>query len=269
MRSKNGNADVLILGYHAVSETWTSPLSVTPQALESQMKYLLSRGYRAATFTEAALGSQPGKVLSVTFDDAYESVDRLARPVLDHLGIPATIYAPTRYMGQEGPMSWPGIEEYIGGPDESELLPMSWERLRSAAEAGWEIGSHTVSHPHLTTLEDDALRQELTDSREQCGQMTGTDCTSIAFPYGDHDDRVVQASREAGYSAVATIPWRLQQTDAFVWPRTGIFYNDSERAFRIKVSPTVRRIRASRLASGLAPLVYLIRQGPARLRSRA
>jgi peptidoglycan/xylan/chitin deacetylase (PgdA/CDA1 family) len=269
MRPKNGNADVLILGYHGVSETWTSPLSVTPKALESQMKYLLSKGYRGVTFTQAALEDHPGKVVSVTFDDAYDSVDKLARPILDRLGIPGTIYAPTRYMGQDEPMSWPGIEEYFGGPDEKELLPMSWERLRSAVEAGWEIGSHTVSHPHLTALDDEPLRRELVDSRKQCAEMTGTDCTSIAFPYGDHDQRVIEASREAGYSAVATIPWRLDQTDRFVWPRTGVFYNDSERAFRLKVSPMVRRIRASRLTSGLAPLVYLIRQGPARLRRQA
>jgi peptidoglycan/xylan/chitin deacetylase (PgdA/CDA1 family) len=252
-------SDVLILGYHAVSPTWTSPLSVTPGALETQMEYLLAKGYRGVTFTDAALGEHEGKVVSVTFDDAYDSVDRLARPILERLGIPATIYAPTSYMGQSKPMSWEGIEEYHGGPDEDELRPMSWEQLRAVAAAGWEVGSHTVSHPHLTQLDDTALRAELVDS----------ECTSIAFPYGDHDQRVIDASRDAGYSAVATIPWRINQTDRFVWPRTGIFYNDTPRAFRLKVSPTVRRIRASRLTSGLAPLVYLVRQGPSRLRSRS
>ena len=70
MRAKSANSDVLILGYHGVSESWTSPLSVTPHALESQMKYLLSKGYRGVTFTQAALEDHSGKVVSVTFDDA-------------------------------------------------------------------------------------------------------------------------------------------------------------------------------------------------------
>lgn len=252
---------MLVLGYHAVSEEWTSPLSVTPQALEAQMRFLVSRGYSGVTFTEAALENHPGRIVAVTFDDAYESVNRLARPILDRLGIPGTIYVPTRYMGSGKPMSWPGIEEYLGGPNEAELMPMSWESLRAMAEAGWEIGSHTVSHPHLTSLDDSTLREELVESRQECSQRTGAPCQSIAFPYGDHDQRVIDASREAGYSAVATIPWRLEQTDRFVWPRTGVFHDDNMRVFRLKVSPTLRRIRASRISSPLAPLVHLIRQG--------
>lgn len=65
-------------------------------------------------------------------------------------------------------MSWPGIDEWIGGPYEQELMPMSWESLRATAEAGWEIGPHTVSHPHLTTRDDAELREELVQSREKC-----------------------------------------------------------------------------------------------------
>jgi peptidoglycan/xylan/chitin deacetylase (PgdA/CDA1 family) len=256
--------DVLILCYHAVSEQWDSSLSVTPSALESQMEFLVSKGYRGVTFTDAALNDHPGKVVSVTFDDAYDSIGVLARPILDRFGIPGTIYAPTRYIGTGQPMSWPGIDEYMGGPDEQELMPMSWESLRSTAEAGWEIGSHTVSHPKLTTLGDAELREELLQSREECTSKIGTTCRSIAFPYGDCDERVIEASREAGYSAVATIPWRLEESGRFVWSRTGVFHNDSERVFRLKVSPAVRRLRASRLASGLAPLVYLMRRGRAR-----
>ena len=141
---------------------------------------------------------------------------------------------------------------------------MSWESLRSTAEAGWEIGSHTVSHPKLATLGDAELREELVQSRDECTSKIGTTCRSIAFPYGDCDERVIEASREAGYSAVATIPWRLDRSGRFVWPRTGVFHNDSERVFRLKVSPTVRRLRASRMTSRLGPLVYFIRQGRAR-----
>jgi peptidoglycan/xylan/chitin deacetylase (PgdA/CDA1 family) len=200
-------------------------------------------------------------VVAVTFDDGYTSVGEIAAPILDRFGIPGTLYVPTRYMGTGQPMSWPGIDEWIGGPHEDELMPMSWESLRSLADAGWEIGSHTVTHPQLTTLGDLDLREELVSSRDECGRMIGTTCRSIALPYGDCDQRVIEASREAGYSAVATIPWRLEQSGRFVWPRTGIFREDGQRVFRLKVSPLLRRLRASRVSNQFGPLVHRLRQG--------
>jgi peptidoglycan/xylan/chitin deacetylase (PgdA/CDA1 family) len=247
-----------------VSEDWSSTLSVTPQALESQLEFLASKGYVGATFTEAALEDHRGKVVAVTFDDGYRSVGELAGPILERFGFPGTVFVPTRFMGSTQPMAWDGIDEWVGTPHEHELMPMSWEGLRSLAGAGWEIGSHTVSHPRLTTLGDDDLHQELVDSREECGRMIGTACRSIAFPYGDCDARVIEASREVGYSAVATIPWRLARSGRFVWPRTGIFQEDGGRVFRMKVSPILRRLRASRVSAPLAPLVHLVRLGRGR-----
>jgi peptidoglycan/xylan/chitin deacetylase (PgdA/CDA1 family) len=262
-RRPRGRGDVLILCYHAVSEDWESTLSVTPDALQAQLEHLVSKGYRGMTFTDAALGEHRDKVVAVTFDDGYRSVGDLASPVLGGLGIPGTVFVPSRFMGTGQPMSWPGIDQWIGTPQEDELMPMSWEELRDLDKVGWEIGSHTVSHPRLTTLGDDELREELVRSREQCAAEIGS-CLSIAFPYGDCDARVIEASRQAGYSVVATIPWRLEQSGRFVWPRTGVFHEDGERVFRMKVSPTLRRLRASRVATPLAPLVRRVRQSTGR-----
>lgn len=262
-RLRIGKPDVLILCYHAVSEDWDSTLSVTPQALESQLELLVSKGYTGVTFTDAALEDHPGKVVAVTFDDGYSSVGEIARPILDRFGIPGTVFVPTWFMDSDQPMSWPGIDQWVGTSDEHELLPMSWQGLRSLAESGWEIGSHTVSHPKLTTLGDRDLREELVASREECSRMIGTTCRSIAFPYGDCDPRVIEASREVGYSAVATIPWRLARSGRFVWPRTGVFQGDGEHVFRLKVSPTLRGLRASRVSTPLVPLVQYLRRGRA------
>lgn len=267
-RRKLGRSDVLVLCYHGVSDDWTSPLSVTPEALASQMEILAEKGYQGVTFTEAALRLHTSPVVAVTFDDAYTSVGELAAPILERFGFRGTVFAPTSYIGTGQPMSWDGIEEWAGSPHEQELMPMSWESLRSLAERGWEVGSHTVTHPHLTQVEDQVLRQELVSSREECARMIGSECTSIAFPYGDCDERVIDASRKAGYSAVATIPWRLEQSGRFVWPRTGIFRPDTQRVFRLKVSPLLRRVRASRASNAFAPLVRFARDGRAQEDSR-
>ena len=257
--SARRRADVLVLCYHAISEDWPTPLAVTPGAFENQLTLLASRGYRGVTFTEAALEDHTHKVVAVTFDDGYRSVSELAAPILRRFGFSATVFVPTHYMGTERPMSWPGIDEWIGGPHEQELMPMSWERLRSLAADGWEIGAHTVTHPMLTKLGEADLNEELIESRMECGRQIGTTCRSIAFPYGDCDDRVIEASRKAGYSAVATIPWRLEQRGRFVLPRTGIFRDDGRRVFRTKISPPIRRLRGSSLSPALRPLVYRLR----------
>ncbi len=260
-RQGNGGGDTIVLCYHAVSEDWAAPLSVTPQQFEFQIGLLASRGYRGATFTEAALQDGPEKLAAVTFDDGYRSVIEVARPILDRHGFPATVFVPTRFMDSEEPLSWDGIEEWLGGPHENELLPMSWTQLRSLTEAGWEIGSHTLTHPRLPKVGDTELRAELVESRQECARMIGSNCTSIAFPYGDADARVVREAQAAGYSAAAMLSDRLDRASRFECPRIGVYQVDGHRAFRLKVSPTVRRLRRSRAWLPIARLLHSIRRG--------
>ncbi len=52
------------------------------------------------------------------------------------------------------------------------------------AERGWEIGSHTMTHPVLTNVDDATLQQELAESKGALEQLTGTPCTAIAYPTG-------------------------------------------------------------------------------------
>jgi peptidoglycan/xylan/chitin deacetylase (PgdA/CDA1 family) len=239
-------SDLLVLCYHAVSPTWPADLSITPRRLEEQLDGLVRRGYRGATFTEAVTAAPHSKVLAVTFDDAYRSVLELALPILERLGLPGTVFAPTDFVGTDRPMSWPGIDRWLGGPHEQELVPMSWQELGGLAAAGWEIGSHTAAHPMLTQVHDDAaLARELGDSKAVLEDRLGRPCESIAYPYGDHDDRVVEATHRAGYRAAGTLPKRLTGEGPLRCPRVGVYYGDGARRFRMKVSPLARRLRAS------------------------
>jgi peptidoglycan/xylan/chitin deacetylase (PgdA/CDA1 family) len=235
--------DVIVLCYHAVSPTWDAALSTTPQRFESQIATLLKRGYRGATFTEAVSAPPGDRVLAVTFDDAYRSVNALARPILDRHGLTATVFAPTDQIDAEGPLRWPGIDRWIGGPHESELTPMSWAELRSLADHGWEIGSHTGSHPHLTQVDDATLQSELVRSKAACERELQLPCTSLAYPYGDVDDRVVAAAARSGYAAAAALPGRLHADEPLRWPRIGVYWADDDRRFRLKVSRPLRQLR--------------------------
>jgi peptidoglycan/xylan/chitin deacetylase (PgdA/CDA1 family) len=240
------SSDLLVLCYHAVSERWPADLSITPGNFEAQLELLSERGYRGVTFTDAVTGAGDGKAVAVTFDDAYRSVIELGEPILARLGWPATVFVPTDFAGTERPMSWPGIDHWMGGEFERELVPMSWEELDRLASLGWEIGSHTCSHPHLTELDDGALEAELGRSKSVCEQHLGRPCESIAYPYGDHDDRVAGAAKRAGYRTAGTLPTRMDSRDPLRWPRVGVYYGDDLRRFRTKVSPIVRGLRASR-----------------------
>lgn len=232
-----------------MSETWPADLSVTSAALQAQLEHLVDRGYRGATFHEAVTAPPSPRTLAVTFDDAYRSVLERAEPILTELGLVATVFVPTAFAGSDEPMAWPGIDGWLAGPHAEELLPLSWEELGRLAQLGWEIGSHARTHPRLTGLDDQSLRRELEDSRAACERHLGTACRTIAYPYGDEDDRVARAATAAGYEAAAALPERLARGDRMRWPRIGIYHSDTARAFGLKVHPAVRYLRTSPLAA--------------------
>jgi peptidoglycan/xylan/chitin deacetylase (PgdA/CDA1 family) len=239
-------SETLVLCYHAVSPSWPAPLSVTPASLESQLELLARRGYHGTTFSEAVKGTASGRAVVVTFDDAFRSVLTLAEPTLTRLGLVGTVFVPTDFPGAGRPLVWPGVDHWVGGSFEHELAPLSWEEVESLVERGWEIGSHTCSHPHLTALPDDALDEELERSRRECEQRLGRPCTSLAYPYGDYDERVIAAAGRAGYQCAGTLPGRLHPSRPLAWPRIGIYHADGDRRFRLKISPQIRELRASR-----------------------
>jgi peptidoglycan/xylan/chitin deacetylase (PgdA/CDA1 family) len=244
-------SDVLVLCYHAVSEDWTAPLSVTPESLERQLSLLRSLGYEGARFLDAVISPPATRTVVITFDDAYRNVATLAFPILARLGFPGTVFVPTSFAGSEQPMCWPGIDQWMGGPHERELIPLDWDELRELRRNGWEVGSHTRTHPHLPEVPDDVLDDELRRSREECADMMGEPCRTLAYPYGAHDPRVVAATATAGYDAAATLSSRLQSAEPLRWPRVGIYHSDGRTAFRLKATRTVRLLRRTPMADQL------------------
>jgi peptidoglycan/xylan/chitin deacetylase (PgdA/CDA1 family) len=245
------SADTLILGYHGLSDSWPSPSAIPGDRLEEQLRYLLDRGYRGTTFSQAVLSPPRGKTVAVTFDDALRSIAEQAAPLLSSLGLPGTLFVPTLWVGAGAAVAWRGFDRYIGGPHSTELLPMSWAEVASLADAGWEIGSHTRSHRDLTTLDEASLADELAGSRADCEQRLGRACLAIAYPYGRVDARVVAAADRAGYVAGAALPARIHRHSRLRWPRVGVYANDSAARFRAKASPVRRRLVGTRIGEAL------------------
>jgi peptidoglycan/xylan/chitin deacetylase (PgdA/CDA1 family) len=244
MTIRDGRAhSILVLGYHAVSETWPAALAVTPSQLRRQLEWVLERGYRGSAFHDAVTARPEHPTLVVTFDDAYASVLELAFPILSSLDLPATVFAVTDFADQDRPLDWPGIDHWRGGRHEPELRGLGWGELAELADNGWEIGSHTCTHPRLTRVSDEELARELRESREACERALGRPCRSLAYPYGDFDARVTSAAEEAGYAAAAIEG--LARPRDLAWPRVGVYRENSMRLFRLKISPRVGRLRTA------------------------
>jgi peptidoglycan/xylan/chitin deacetylase (PgdA/CDA1 family) len=220
---------VVVLCYHAISPSWKSALAVRPERLAAQVGWFLKRGYEPITFTEAVTRRDRARAVAVTFDDAYRSVPQLALPVLERLGVPGTMFVPSAFPDEPGPMAWPGIAEWTDTPWEHELTCASWDELRKLRAAGWEIGSHSRTHPHLTTLDGERLAEELALSKAECEAQLDAACTSVAYPYGDVDARVVDEAARAGYVAAASLdaPDGPRRPDPLRWPRICFYRADN------------------------------------------
>ena len=256
--------DVLALCYHAVSPDWQADLSVAPRRLERQLRFLVSRGYRGATFSDALSAPHGERILAVTFDDGYRSVRELAFPILARFGVPGTVFVTTDFVGGDRPMAWPGIDRWLEGPHEPELTAMTWDDARFLAGSGWEIGSHTRSHPKLTELGDEALAEELRGSRRRCEGQLDLPCRAVAYPYGVADSRVVAAAHDAGYRFGAGLRTPYLP-DIGRWPRIGVYRGDTLLRFRVKTSPALQRLRSRALWRRLQSARRALSGAPTRL----
>jgi len=162
----------VVLCYHAVSPTWEHRLAIKPDLLLRQVR-LLNRIRR----------------VRASFDDAYRSAASMF-PQLERMGVPVQVFVCTSNARSGAPLSIPEL----AGDDPEQLATLTWDELRAV-----EVGSHGVTHAHLTQLSDAELRNELVDSKQAVEDELGRACPEFAYPYGEHDQRVRAAVRAAGY----------------------------------------------------------------------
>jgi peptidoglycan/xylan/chitin deacetylase (PgdA/CDA1 family) len=215
----------------------------------------LRRGFEPLTLSDAMRRSN-GKSLAVTFDDAFRSIPELALPALADLGVPATVFVPTANMEEGSVRAWPEIEEWLGTPWERELTGAGWDEIGQLTDAGWEIGSHTRTHPHLVSLDDDSLRDELQRSREECTVGGGAPCRALAYPFGEADARVARTAGEVGYEVAATLADRIPpptdgRPNPMLLPRLGVHQKDGPARLWLKSEVFLRGRRTWNAAQRL------------------
>lgn len=178
---------------------------------------------------------------AITFDDDERSHVDHALPALEACGVHATIFVSGRSLHGLRPYWWLLLEQLIAsvGPrragsilglagDTPERLAAACEgspavahRLtelvdapsasmlraedfRTLADAGMTLGFHTVRHPVLTTLPDEAIEFTIRDGRRTLSEVVGAPIDLFAYPHGRADARVAHCVRAAGYQAAVT-----------------------------------------------------------------
>lgn len=180
--------------YHSISPSGLPDpyrLRVHPDRLDRHLRLLRRVGLRGVSLSELLRAQERGaarRLVGLTFDDGYTDYVEHALPILRRHGMTSTLYAVAGRLG--------GSNEWDDGP---RLGLMDSDQLRAVAAAGQEVGSHTMTHPHLAGAGTDVLRQEIAGSREVLQDVLQLPVPSFCYPYGEFDDDAADAVRAAGY----------------------------------------------------------------------
>jgi peptidoglycan/xylan/chitin deacetylase (PgdA/CDA1 family) len=192
----------VVLGYHGVGESRLrddpSLLQVSPARFRMQLELLRDAGFRFVTMAEFArragdAAPEPGLAV-VTFDDGMRNNHAVALPILSEYGIPATVYVTIGFIGGYSPWLAPG------GDGAMMLEP----ELHELVAAGWELGAHTMTHPDLSTLDYNACRAEIEESRTALERIAGVPVQTFAYPFGRYGPAALAAVQDAGLLAAVT-----------------------------------------------------------------
>ena len=187
------DAPVPILMYHVIAEPIPNApypeLYVKPADFAAEVKWLAAQGYHAVTLRRVydfwnGKRVLPSKPIVLSFDDGYRSDFTVALPTLRA-------------------QKWPGGLNL----EVANLTPVWGTRpgmVKKLIAAGWEVDSHTLTHPDLTTLDPARLKQEVAGSRAEIRKRFGVPVDFFCYPSGRVDDAVIAAVKAAGYLGATT-----------------------------------------------------------------
>lgn len=176
-----------ILTYHSVDPSG-SPISIEARDFRRQVDWLASGRVQVVSLDR--LLSLPRETLAValTFDDGFANFVTEAAPLLRDRGLPATLFVVTGHIGRDN--RWRDRGD-AGIP----VFPLlDWDALGRLREAGVTLGAHTRTHPWLTRLDGPMLEAELAGAAAEMERRLGERPETLAYPYGDVDNRVARAA---------------------------------------------------------------------------
>jgi peptidoglycan/xylan/chitin deacetylase (PgdA/CDA1 family) len=212
----------VVVYYHSVDATQRARFA-------KQLDQLLS--YAKPIAATEATTLQPGtRHVAVTFDDGFKNFYECALPELVKRGIPATMFV---------------IADVIGktfGPEGYAQEVMSLEQIRALPESLVTIGSHTLTHPLLPSIDLDQATREIALSRAKLEEQLHRRIVLFSFPYGGFDQQLVEICHEAGYQRIfSTLPYlAFKEPREYVTGRVRVDPTDWPLEFRLKLAGAYR-----------------------------
>ena len=217
-----------ILTYHRITDSPKTTHDLTRKHFVEHCS-MLSGEFRVMSLPELinnmvdGVSAPPGSV-AVTFDDGYSEIGGFVAETLERFGIPATFFIVTGYVDREFAQE--------KGPY------VSWNDLRSMLNAGFSIGSHSVSHSSMNSLNPEELRLELNHSRERILDELGRPPCGFSYPYGtlrDFSESTGVAVRKAKYPWAVTAIHGVNPlgSDPYKLKRINMTAGDGQRTLRL------------------------------------
>ena len=220
----NDPAIVPILMYHHLEDlpqdaselrrTWT----VAPKTFESQIEWLAQRGFHTITMAQLVAHLKqrqplPSKPIVISFDDGWADAYTVAYPILKKHGFIGTFFIYTNPIDHK--------------------LYVTWTQLEEMSSAGMDIQGHTLSHPHLRTLEPEAAMKEIVDSKAILEKRLGKPIVALAYPDGEYNNAIIDMVKRAGYESAVTLAagYRQRPDELFTLHRIRVSYGDSLQDF--------------------------------------
>ncbi len=227
VRSDRAPGAVPILTYHSLDDS-RSVISTPPAVFRRQMEAFRARGFSGISLGTLLRAwckgtSLPSRPMVVTFDDGYGNVLEHAAGVLREFHYGATVFAVTEYCGKEN--DWAGQL-----PEVPRMPLLSWSGLKEWCAAGFEIGSHTLTHPDLSAISRERATREIVASKSVLEDRLGQPVVTFAYPYG-LADRVARDTVARTYDGACSVEHsKARCTDDPHWlPRLDMFYLRGER----------------------------------------
>lgn len=183
------NLQMPILMYHHIrdydnaSDQIGINLSVSPTKLAQQLDEIAAAGYNTTTFEEISSGIAPTKPIILTFDDGYENFYANAYPLIKARGMKAVVFVIVNFHSNDY---------------------MSTDQIKEISMSGIEIGSHTLTHPDLSTATETKRSTEIVESKSVLESLLGKPVLSFCYPSGKHNDATMSAVENAGYQYAVT-----------------------------------------------------------------
>jgi peptidoglycan/xylan/chitin deacetylase (PgdA/CDA1 family) len=244
----NRRGEAVFLCYHSIAEQGVPYLALPAGAFERQLDLLRRLRYRSGGVEDLrrlARGERlRRRTVFLTFDDGYRDTADVALPMLLEFGFRPLVFVLPRHLDQGAGFDWPEVAA-ANAADPDLVRSLTWSQLDEVLGRGGEVGSHTLTHPHLCRLDDEQLRVELAESKDRLERRLGP-CEMLAYPFGEWNGRVARAASSAGYSFAFSLPQGPQsQAGPLCIPRLNVDHRDGGGRFAFKLSRLGRRFLLS------------------------